>query len=679
MRARLGAALLAASASAHAHDPTPMPGIEVIGRYDDQLGAWDAASQGAVTRQGIEKRPLQRPAEVLEAVPGMVVTQHSGDGKANQYFLRGYNLDHGTDFATWVAGMPVNMPTHAHGQGYTDLNFLIPELIQRVVYAKGPYFAEDGDFSSVGTARISYAEQLREDNASFALGSFGYRRAVATGSPKLGPGHLVYGVEYEHNDGSWDLPANYRKANGVLRYASGTADNGFNVTAMGYAAKWDATDQVPTRAVDAGRIGRYGYVDPSDGGDTQRFSLSGEWRAATDSTTTTIAAYAIRSRLNLFSNFTYFLDDPVHGDQFEQAERRTTVGGQASRTWTGAWGARAYWNTIGLQLRHDRLAPVGLYANEARERIATTREDRVTVESVAPYASNTLLWTPWLRTLAALRYDAYRFKVSSDLAANRGERSDAIASPKLSLVLGPWADTELFANAGRGFHSNDARGTTMRIDPKTGESAAPVDPLVRTRGYELGARSRLAKGLTASMSLWSLDQDSELLFVGDAGTTEPSRPSRRKGVELLVQYLPAPGIALDLAYARTRSRFDDSPASGDRIPGAPETVASAGIAFDHPSGLSAALRWRYFGPRPLVEDASVRSGSTSIVNGRLGYVVTKTVHVHLDVFNLFDRKDDDIAYFYASRLPGEPAGGVDDVHFHPVERRAARLSVSAAF
>ncbi|QJR10863.1 Vitamin B12 transporter BtuB [Usitatibacter rugosus] len=655
-----------------------MPGIEVLGRYADDIGAWDAASQGAVTRQGIEKRPLLRPGEVLEAVPGMVVTQHSGDGKANQYFLRGYNLDHGTDFATWVAGMPVNMPTHAHGQGYTDLNFLIPELIERVVYTKGPYFAEDGDFSSVGTARISYAEQLREDSATLTAGSFDFQRAVVTGSPALGPGHLVYGVEYQHNDGSWDLPANYRKANAVLRYASGTADNGFNVTAMGYSAKWDSTDQIPQRAVDAGTVGRYGYVDPTDGGKAQRYSLSGEWRAATDTTTTTFAAYAIRSRLNLFSNFTYFLDDPDRGDQFEQAERRTTLGGQGSRTWTGVWSARPYWNTVGLQVRHDRLEPVGLYASEGRERLATTREDQVTVQSAAPFVSNTLLWTPWLRTLAALRYDAYRFKVSSDLRQNSGDRSDSIVSPKLSVVLGPWADTELFVNGGSGFHSNDARGTTTRVDPKTGEAAEPVDPLVRTRGHELGARSKLAQGLTASMSLWALRQDSELLFVGDAGTTEPSRPSKRKGVELLVQYLPLPWIAMDLAYARTKARFDGGE-GGNLIPGAPETVAAAGIALDHPSGVSAALRWRYFGPRPLVEDGSVTSRSTSMVNARLGYVVSKAMHVHLDVFNLFDRKDDDIAYFYASRLPGEPAAGVDDVHFHPVERRAARVSVSLAF
>ncbi|APV51229.1 TonB-denpendent receptor [Betaproteobacteria bacterium GR16-43] len=676
----LASVALIAAGTACAHEPAaPMPSIDVLGRYLDELGAWDAASQGAVSRQGIEKRPLLRPGEVLEAVPGMVVTQHSGDGKANQYFLRGYNLDHGTDFATWVAGMPVNMPTHAHGQGYTDLNFLIPELIQRVVYTKGPYFAEDGDFSSVGTARISYVERLRANIAEVAAGSFGYRRAVLAGSPDVGPGRIVYGLESQHNDGSWDTPSDFSKANGVIRYASGTNDNGFNVTAMGYAAKWNSTDQVPQRAVDAGIIGRYGALDASDGGETQRYSFSGEWRETRDTFSRSVALYAVRSRLNLFSNFTYFLDDPGRGDQFEQTERRTTLGGQASQTWTGLWNRRPYWNTAGLQLRRDQLAPVGLYANEARERISTVREDRVTVESAAPYVANTTAWTPWLRTLAGLRYDAYRFKVASDLEANSGSRTDSIVSPKLSLVLGPWSDTEFFLNSGRGFHSNDARGTTIAVDPKTGDAAQRVDPLVRTRGYEAGVRTRLATAFTASMSLWSLKQDSELLFVGDAGSTEPSRPSKRKGVELLVQYLPVPWMALDVAFAGTQARFDDADPAGDRIPGAPDRVASAGIAIDHSSGLSAALRWRYFGQRPLIEDGSVKSGSTSLVNARVGYAFTKTLHFHLDVFNLFDRKDDDIAYFYASRLQGESAQGVDDIHFHPVERRAFRLTASYAF
>src|SRR5476649_1774312 len=252
--------------------------VVVTGKYNNDVGIWDSASQGAITGEGILKRPLLRTGEVLESVPGMIVTQHSGDGKANQYFMRGYNLDHGTDFSTWVAGMPVNMPTHAHGQGYTDLNFLIPELVQRITYNKGPYFAEDGDFSSVGSARIAYANALPASIASLSAGSFGFRRALLAGSPDMGPGHLLYGFDVEHNDGPWENPSNARKASGVLRYSQGPASNAFSVTAMAYAAKWNSTDQIPLRAVNAGLLSRFGAVDPSDGGQSSRYSLSADWR-----------------------------------------------------------------------------------------------------------------------------------------------------------------------------------------------------------------------------------------------------------------------------------------------------------------------------------------------------------------------------------------------------------------
>ncbi|MGE5793834.1 MAG: TonB-dependent receptor, partial [Bacteroidota bacterium] len=525
------AALAIATFQAFADDPVTLPPVEVIGRYENEVGVWDSASQGAITREGIAKRPLLRPAEVLEAVPGMAVTQHSGDGKANQFFLRGYNLDHGTDFATWVAGMPVNMPTHAHGQGYTDLNFLIPELVSRVLYNKGPYFAQDGDFASVGSARILYADRLPSNVATLTVGSFDYVRALFAGSPEVGRGNLVYGAEFLYNNGPWDNPANFRKYNGVLRYAQGTPANGFNVTGMAYKATWNATDQIPQRAVDDGSIGFFGAIDPTDGGESSRYSLSGEWRQSEGNISRAASLYAIRSRLDLFSNFTYFLDDPVNGDQFQQAEKRVVFGGEASQTWFTHWGERHVWNTLGLQLRRDRMAPVALYSTAARERLSTTREDDVTVASAGLYASNTIEWSTWFRTVAGLRADYVHFDVASDNPENSGKESDTIVSPKLSLIFGPWANTEYFLNWGQGFHSNDARGTTITVDPKTGEPVQRVDPLVRTTGYEAGLRSRLLPGLTTSLALWRLEQDSELLFVGDAGTTEPSRPSERYGVE----------------------------------------------------------------------------------------------------------------------------------------------------
>jgi len=679
LRATVALALAAAASAARADDPPTLPKVEVIGRYDDQIGVFDSASQGEVTREGILQRPLLRPGEVLEAIPGMAVTQHSGDGKANQYFLRGFNLDHGTDFATWVAGMPVNMPTHAHGQGYTDLNFLIPELVSRVLFSKGPYFAENGDFASVGTARILYVDQLPANLATLTYGSFDYVRALVAGSPEVGRGNLVYAFEYQHSNGPWEKPANFNKYNGVLRYAQGTPANGFNVTAMAYSASWSSTDQIPQRAVDEGLVGFYGAIDPTDGGRSSRYSLSGEWRQSEGDVSRAANLYAIKSNLRLYSNFTYFLDHPVNGDQFLQSEDRVVFGGDFSQTWFTHWGDLHVWNTVGLQLRRDRMTPVALYSTEGRQRLSTTRADDVTVGNAAPYFSNTIAWTPWFRTIAGLRYDYFRFDVSSDIPANSGNISDSLLSPKLSMIFGPWFNTEYFLNWGQGFHSNDARGTTITVDPKTGDPVQRVDALVRTTGYEVGLRSRILPGLTTTLALWRLRQDSELLFVGDAGTTEPSRPSQRTGVEWVLQYVPRPWLAFDLAAAATRARFTDDDPAGNRIPGAPDAVVSAGATVDNVNGVFGSLRWRYFGQRALIEDNTVRSQSTSLWNGRLGYYITPKLRAFVDVYNIFNSRAHDIDYYYVSRLPGEPPDGVADRHFHPVESRAVRLTVSAAF
>ena len=640
--------------------------VVVTARYDNPIGLWDSASEGAITREGIEKRPLLRPGEVLESIPGLIVTQHSGEGKANQYFLRGYNLDHGSDFATWVAGMPVNMPTHAHGQGYTDLNFLIPELIARTLYRKGPYYAEDGDFASAGSAHLDYSDRLPASLASVSAGSFNYRRSLLAGSPDFGGGTLLYGLEYVRNDGGWDHPDKYAKLNGVLRYSQATPDGGLSVTAMAYSADWNSTDQIPRRAVDAGLVSRYGALDPTDGGLASRYSLSAEWRQAAGSVRRAASVYAVRSRLDLFSNFTFFKQDPVNGDQFNQSETRTLAGGMVSQTWYAAAAGRDTSTTAGFQLRQDRISPLALYSTRARQRLAVVREDEARVTSVAPYISNTTAWTDWFRSIAGVRADRFRFEVTSDNPVNSGHSRGSIVSPKLSLVFGPWRNTEYFLNWGTGFHSNDARGTTAERAP----------PLVRTRGYEAGARSRAIPGFTTTLAFWTLEQDSELLFVGDAGTTEPSRPARRTGLEWLGEYAPNGPLALDTSIALTRARFTDARSSGPFIPGAPDRVASAGITVDGLRGWFGSLRWRYFGPRPLIEDNSVRSQSTSLVNARIGYALDKRTRLSLDVYNLLDRKNNDIEYFYESRLAGESAP-LADVHFHPVERRTLRLTLTA--
>ena len=651
--------------------------VLVDGSRLNQLGVADSANAGSVTQKQLDARTSYRPGELLEAVPGLIASQHSGEGKANQFYLRGFNLDHGTDLRTTVDEMPVNQRSHGHGQGWTDLNFLIPELAMRLDYKKGPYSAAQGDFSSAGAASVVYANRLTQGIASVGIGQNGFRRALLADSPDAGDGSLLYALEAQHNDGPFTQPDRYHKLNGVLRYSEGYANNGYNVTAMAYDASWNATDQIPLRAVQDGTLGRFDAIDPSDGGKAQRYSLSGAWRQTTDDVSSKVSAYVIANRLALFSNFTYAMEDPGNGDQFAQPDRRVTAGLDASHTWHRHTERGSSDTTIGLQLQNDNIHN-GLYNTRQRQVLSATRQDHIVESSIGVYGENSTRWSRWLRTVAGLRADAYRFDVRSDRAANSGTASDHLLSPSLSVIAGPWRDTEAYVNLGNGFHSNDARGTTITVDPKTGEPADKVTPLVRSRGLELGLRSAAIAGLQTSLSLYRLDFDSELLFIGDAGATEAGRPSRRYGIEFSSYYKAASWLALDLdlAYARARSRGSDP--TGDYIPGAIEGVAQLALTVTPAGPWSGSLRLRYFGPRPLVEDNSVRSAASVGLNGRLAYQIDKTLRVALEGYNLANRRDSAIDYYYASRLPGE-AQPIDDIHFHPVESRSLRLTLVKNF
>ncbi|WP_308700637.1 TonB-dependent receptor [Pseudoduganella rivuli] len=667
---------------AAADDATPLAVVQVTGHYNNAVGTSDAASQGSITADLIAARPAMRTAELLEFVPGMIVTQHSGDGKASQYFLRGFNLDHGTDFATFIDGMPVNMRSHAHGQGYTDLNFLIPELVQRIDYKKGPYFADEGDFASAGAAHIRLADRLPQGLASLALGESGYRRGLLADSVKAGAGNLLYGAEVLNNDGPWDLPQRVRKYNGMLRYSQGAYNDGFSITAMAFTNQWHSTDQIPLRAVQSGLIGRFGNIDPTDGGEASRYSLSFAQRMRTESGLLEFDAYALHSRLELVSNFTYYLDNPVDGDQGSQRERRNMAGANLAQSWRADIGGLEMHNKAGVQTRYDRLSPVGIYQTARHAVTATVREDRVRESSVGVYGENTTQWLPWLRSMAGLRYDAYQFNVASEGGsygvANTGKARAHLVSPKLSLMFGPWQRTEYFVNFGKGFHSNDARGTTQTRLPD-GTATDPVTPLVATRGSEIGLRSEIVPGLQSSLALWRLNIDSELLFIGDAGVTEATRPSRRRGIEWNNHYVASSWLLFDLDVAATRTRYGDTSPDGDRIPGALNRVLSFGATVRDLGPWSGSFQLRHFGPRPLLEDNSIKSASTTLAYVRAGYQLGKRTNVALDIFNLFDKKASDIDYYYRSRLPGEPADGVDDIHFHPVERRGFRVTLAHHF
>jgi len=681
-RTPLALAVLCTAQAYAAEEPAaPLNTVVVEGSRASQVGVAESASAGIVTRKQLEARTVYRPGELLEVTPGLIVSQHSGEGKANQFYLRGINLDHGTDLRTTVDGMLVNQRTHAHGQGWTDVNFMIPELASYLEYAKGPYAAEQGDFASAGAVTVNYANTLAQGIASVGIGENGYARTLVADSPALGNGNLLYAIELFKNDGPFVNKDKYRKLNGVLRYSEGTETNGFNVSLMAYKAHWNATDQIPQRAVDAGLVqNRFDTIDPTDGGDAHRYSVSGAWIRTGADSVTRINAYAVQNQLDLYSNFTYFLDHPDTGDQFEQPDRRITLGVNASHAWRANLFNRASETVVGLQLQSDDIHN-GLYDTRSRVRTATTREDHVRERSAGLYVQNAIQWNPWFRTVLGVREDYFHNNVDSWLTVNSGTATGRQFSPKAAFIFGPWDKTEFYVNLGRGFHSNDARGTTIRVDPKHPDTAATTErALVASKGLELGARSELLPGLQTSLALFQLDYDSELLFAGDAGSTaDTGRPSRRRGVELSNYYKLASWLTVDadLAYARTRYR--DTDPAGQFIPGSIEGVGSLAVTVDNVGPWFGALQLRYFGPRPLIEDDSVRSKATGTLNGRIGYKFSPKLRLSVEVYNLTDRRDSAIDYYYQSRLPGEAAEGKMDVHFHPIESRSVRVNLVANF
>jgi len=663
-----------------AYTGTELEAVLVEGRAASLVGSASASSEGSVGYLELRTRPFLRRGELLEVIPGVVITQHSGGGKANQYFLRGFNLDHGTDFALSVDGMPVNMRSHAHGQGYSDINFIIPEFVRNIDYTKGPFAADVGDFSAAGAARFELFETLPDGFTTLEVGENNYTRAVAGNTFVHRDGSATTaGLEFTRDDGPWLLKDELRRFNGIVRHVwNAGAERTSSLTALAYKARWNASDQIPQRAIDAGILPRFGYVDPTNGGESERLSVSFAWRNERPDEATRFNAYLLHYGLDLYSNFTYFLNDPVNGDQFNQRDRRTVAGFDLEHTGqVKLWKHRTQW-TVGLQGRHDRIGELELNRTAEREHIGTVRSDDVRETSLGLYARAKTQWRSWLRSEAGVRGDGYHFDVESDLAANSGKRHAAIVSPKVSLVAGPWNKTELYLNGGFGFHSNDARGTTIRIDPTDGVTPADrVHPLVRSRGLEAGVRTSVVPGLVSTVSVWYLDLESELVFVGDAGGTEATGATRRYGVEWSNFYKISSWLALDADIALTHARYEDA-SPNDRIANSVGTVVAAGLTVGRSHGLFGAARLRYFGAQPLSEDGTVEQPSSSTLNMRVGWR-TRTWEFAVDVLNLLDRNNNDIAYFYDSRLSGEPAGGVSDIHVHPAEPRTFRVSATRRF
>ena len=681
---------------------TRLPKVIVTGRQDSLLGVADSANQGTTGAAQLAERPILRSGEILETVPGVIITQHAGGGKANQYFLRGFNLDHGTDFAVFLDDMPLNLPSHAHGEGYSDMNTVIPEFVQRVNYEKGPYYADVGDFGSAGSAHLDFYKTLPRDFVAVEGGMYGYERGVFGVSQKLGTGNILYGGEAYHDDGPWVNPDDYRKFNGILTYSQGDDANGFSVTARGYYGIWNSSDQI---AASFGATNFFGTLNPTDGGDSQRYSLQAEWHRHDINSETKITAYAFYYDLDLFSDFTYFLTDTNRGDQFEQQDRRWVAGLDAHHTLFNQWFGHDVENTFGLQVRNDWINN-GLYQTENRVRVdkldsdtgtilpADTDVNRLTDTQAGFYVENKIQWAEKFHSIAALRGDLDYFDDTSlSTPANSGTADSFLPSPKLSLIFGPWDKTEFYAQGGFSFHSNDGRGATQTIEPVSADNPNPNTPsakipaLIQTKGAEIGVRTLIVPKLQSTVSLWYLHSDSELMQDGDTGgTTASQQPSDRYGVEFANYYSLTKHLSLDLDAADSVARFtsvdadDAAPGSpgGKRVPEAVGVVISSGITLHDFHGFSSSLRLRYFGPRDLTSDGLYKSSDTILLNAEAGYQINKTWRISAEFLNLLDRHDHDIDYAYESRVTPAAAATFQEV-YHPVEPFQVRAGLTARF
>jgi len=706
--------------------------VNVQGREDNLIGIADSATQGTVGATEIEDRPILRSGEILETVPGLIITQHAGGGKANQYFLRGFNLDHGTDFAVFLDGMPLNLPSHAHGEGYADMNAVTPEFVQRLNYEKGPYYADIGNYSSAGSANVVFYKTFPQ-NFFIVDGGDGFARAVFGVSQKFGPGTLLYGGEAYYDDGPWVHPDAYAKFNGLLTYSQGDATDGFSITARGYHGKWNSSDQIPITAVPL--VGFFGALNPTDGGNSQRYSLQAEWHREDANSATKIMVYGFYYDLDLFSDFTYYLDDPIKGAQFEQQDRRWVAGFAAAHTIFGQWFGRKMENTFGLQLRNDWVHN-GLFRTENRVRTdkndsnacnaepipecednpnliavlpAATDLNKFTDTMIGFYVENKMQWAEKFRSVLALRGDEAIYNVTNltppyvatELPGapvinfaklNSGSASQFLPSPKASLIFGPWANTEFYLQGGFSFHSNDARGATQRIEPISPDypfptPTTPISPLVPTKGAEVGVRTAAVPHLQSTLSLWYLHSASELQQDGDTGGTIPSTsPSNRYGVEWANYYTPREHLAIDFDIADSKALFttidgaDAAPGSpgGKLVPEAVQWVVSSGVTLHDYKGFLVTLRLRFFGPRDLTSDGIYRSSSTALVNAKIGYQINKTWGISVELLNLLDRYDHDIDYAYISRITPTATAAFTDV-FHPVEPFQARVELRKTF
>jgi hypothetical protein len=720
------------SPTATSNGPAKVSEVIVTASRVNILGVAATASQGSVTKEALELRPIYRIGQLYETIPGLVVTVHSGESKANQYQVRGYDLDHGTDFSSSVDGMPVNRGTNAHGQGYSDQNFLMPQIVGSLDFTKGPYYAENGDFSAVGSARVHLTDDL-PNQISLSAGTLNDDDAFIGGTHHFDADNRVWAaLDYGHLDGPWDPPSNFNKINVATRFSHGDDANGYSLTGMYHqSAGLLETDQ-SVYAIQQGLIGRYGVLDPTDHGRSSRFSLSGHYGATGDDWTFVANVYDIHSTMTLINDFTHFLLDPVNGDQEQQDETRDVFGGDMAFTLQKSVFGIHTDTVIGLQERYDNIyvdrrhtkdgditldycevpavpggvlpsgllpppanTPAGAFNDGGNGQVyaavnGACNADRVHLNDLGVYIENTTHWTNWLRTIVGFREeDFHAYDHSLTLSPSfTGSTTQILPQPKGGIVFGPWMQSELYFSAGRGFHSNDVRGVfgTVGLEGLT-PTAGPTPLLAPTTGEEVGIRSNIIPRLALQLALFQEDFSSELAFDEDQGQDQPTAPSRRQGVEVSGQYHVFNWLEFNTDLSFTKARYQGSLATlenvyqldGNFIANAPGFIGSAGVLVNNLGPWFGSLQWRDLGPYPVVDGSQFpEDKGYSEFNLNVGYKVRPGLKVQVDVYNLTNTRANAAAFDYESQLTptSQPVTGPQ---VHPLEPISARFTVTATF
>jgi outer membrane receptor protein involved in Fe transport len=645
-----------------AHDPDKpdlkIPEVSVRGERPVA-----ASSQQFILDSEILLQPQGRPAQVLRLIPGFLAIEHSGGaGKADQYFLRGFDADHGTDVAFFNDGMPINLRTHAHGQGYTDLNFIIPETIERVEVSKGAYLPEYGDFATAGAVNFKTRQVVQEGVAQAAGGQFDTQRYLLMFSPTKDKVRSLFAAEGYYTNGPYDNENRYIRINLLGKMTTNlTSRDELSLTGTFLKSQWNGSGEIPFRAVTDGTIGRFGAIDPSEGGNTLRSTARLNYHYDTLSGGQFFAnAYGQYYRLDLFTNFTFFLNDPVNGDGIQQADRRVMYGGDLGYKHRGELFGIPSTGTIGFQTRVDDIH-ARLGTQTTRTPTGTTTDSDILEASYAPFVKAEVQPISWMRLAGGLRAESFTFDVqnrcSTCVEQPDGRKSSGIILPKMNMILGPWVGTEFFANYGEGFHSNDARSAV----------APGSSPLARAKSYEVGIRSKPwgPDGVEFIATVWRLDLQSELVFVGDEGTTEIRGPSRREGVEVAARGQVWGPLYVNGSMTWTNAQFRN----GDAIPLAPKYTAFSAVILRWPEGLTSQLQATYLGVRPLIEDRSIKSPSWLSFDLSERYRLPIALpHGRMEAFlfvqNLFNTEWEQAIFAFESRLRTEVAG-VTDIHFVP--------------